>query len=62
MTVPLGILSLTRFDFLNDSPFNFLQKYVASFAKKTNNMMGASRLPHLGINGPFSSLGPVSSH
>ncbi|CAF4962494.1 unnamed protein product [Rotaria socialis] len=25
-------------------------------------MMGASRLPHLGINGPFSSLGPVSSH
>ncbi|CAF5220664.1 unnamed protein product, partial [Rotaria magnacalcarata] len=55
MTVPLGILSLTRFDFLNDSPFNFLQKYVASFAKKTNNMMGASRLPHLGINGPFSS-------
>ncbi|CAF4783576.1 unnamed protein product, partial [Rotaria magnacalcarata] len=25
-------------------------------------MMGASRLPHLGINGPFSSIGPVSSH
>jgi hypothetical protein len=25
-------------------------------------MMGTSRLAHLGVSGPFSSLGPVSSH
>ncbi len=24
--------------------------------------MGTSRLAHLGVSGPFSSLGPVSSH
>ncbi|CAF1374330.1 unnamed protein product [Rotaria magnacalcarata] len=35
---------------------------VQSKFSHTNNMMGASRLPHLGINGPFSSIGPVSSH
>jgi PAB-dependent poly(A)-specific ribonuclease subunit 3 len=27
-----------------------------------NNMLGTSRLGHLGVGGPFSSLGPVSSH
>ncbi|CAF1633020.1 unnamed protein product [Adineta ricciae] len=27
-----------------------------------NNMIGASRLPHFGVSGPFSGLGPVSSH
>jgi hypothetical protein len=25
-------------------------------------MMGTSRLAHLGVSGPFSSLGPVSNH
>ncbi|CAF3126559.1 unnamed protein product [Rotaria sp. Silwood2] len=25
-------------------------------------MLGTSRLTHLGVSGPFSSLGPVSSH
>ncbi len=25
-------------------------------------MLGTSRLAHLGVSGPFSSLGPVSSH
>lgn len=25
-------------------------------------MMGQSRLAHLGVTGPYSSLGPVSSH
>jgi hypothetical protein len=25
-------------------------------------MLGTSRLAHLGVGGPFSSLGPVSSH
>lgn len=25
-------------------------------------MLGTSRLAHLGVTGPFSSLGPVSSH
>ncbi|CAF1109529.1 unnamed protein product [Rotaria sordida] len=27
-----------------------------------NTMLGTSRLAHLGVSGPFSSLGPVSSH
>ncbi|CAF4433524.1 unnamed protein product [Rotaria sp. Silwood2] len=27
-----------------------------------NTMLGTSRLTHLGVSGPFSSLGPVSSH
>jgi hypothetical protein len=25
-------------------------------------MLGTSRLAHLGVSGPFTSLGPVSSH
>ncbi len=32
------------------------------FIFQGNNMLGTSRLPHLGGGGPFSSLGPVSSH
>ncbi|CAF0850932.1 unnamed protein product [Rotaria sordida] len=35
---------------------------VQSKFSHANSMMGTSRLAHLGVNGPFSSLGPVSSH
>jgi hypothetical protein len=35
---------------------------VQSKYAHANNMLGTSRLAHLGVSGPFSSLGPVSSH
>ncbi|CAF4145257.1 unnamed protein product [Rotaria socialis] len=35
---------------------------VQSKYSHPNNLLGTSRLAHLGVSGPFSSLGPVSSH
>jgi len=35
---------------------------VQSKFSHPNSMMGPSRMAHLGVSGPFSGLGPVSSH
>ena len=37
-----------------------IRDFTLSF--QPSNMMGASRLAHLGVSGPFSGIGPVSSH
>ncbi|CAF4985882.1 unnamed protein product, partial [Rotaria socialis] len=41
--------------------FRYWSFYDAIF-RLPNNLLGTSRLAHLGVSGPFSSLGPVSSH